>query len=342
MVTRSRLPRLPLLLDRKIYKTGQTRGADDDVIYQNRVLRNSTVLIPYNSWELCKLEEPQVYENGFIVLISPDDYFATSTWSIETELEEKGLELGVNALVFYETREQWIAYNPVALGWTSAIQRKNPLGGQYVARVPATTAAVNGEKVNLGFTQTGMKGAGIRVYEYASSTTIDYCRQQLEALFWMCRDSDAVAITNGMTAEQVAERKSANLSLCQQNGLLDIGQLIQARTLNRAGYTICPLCLDELSGQGFFNRLEQAEGREVPDLTVTQINLFHIEELRYGLLNHRPYNLGWGHHHCNVVVKDSGIFPTLEWMRGILDRNIAEGHLPVSNNANCGSLRFWD
>lgn len=27
----------PKLVQTKIYKTGQTRGADDDVIYQNRV-----------------------------------------------------------------------------------------------------------------------------------------------------------------------------------------------------------------------------------------------------------------------------------------------------------------
>ena len=45
----------------------------------------------------------------------------------------------------------------------------------------------------------------------------------------------------------------------------------------------------------------------VPDLTVTEINLFHIRELRIGEFNHRPYNLGWGHHHCNVVCKDSGL-----------------------------------
>ena len=179
-----------------------------------------------------------------------------------------------------------------------------------------------------------MKGAGIRVYEYASTTTIDHCRQQLEALFWKCRDADAVAVANGMTAAQAAERKAANLAKCQQHGLLDLVRLTQARMLNSAGHTICPLCLDELSGQGFFNRMEQAEGREVPDLTVTQLNLFHIQELRYGVLNHRPYNLGWGHHHCNVVVKDAGILETLEWMRGILDRNIAEGHLPASNNPN--------
>ena len=35
----------------KMYKTGQTRGADDDVIFQNRVARSSTVLIPYEEYK---------------------------------------------------------------------------------------------------------------------------------------------------------------------------------------------------------------------------------------------------------------------------------------------------
>ena len=67
--------------------------------------------------------------------------------------------------------------------------------------------------------------------------------------------------------------------------------------------------------------MEQAQGRAVLDLTVTQLNLFHVEELRVGVFNHRPYNLGWGHHHCNVVVKDSGIHKTLDWMEAVLNRN---------------------
>lgn len=45
-----KLPKLPELLERKISKTGQTRGADDDVIFQNRVSRNNTVLIPFHQW----------------------------------------------------------------------------------------------------------------------------------------------------------------------------------------------------------------------------------------------------------------------------------------------------
>jgi BstXI restriction endonuclease len=76
-----------------------------------------------------------------------------------------------------------------------------------------------------------------------------------------------------------------------------------------------------LSARGFVSRLTQAAGRERHDLTVTEVNLFHIRELAYGIFNHRPYNLGWGHHHCNVVCKDSGIDETLRWMESVIERN---------------------
>jgi hypothetical protein len=265
------------------------------------------------------------YENGFIVLLSPAEYFSRS--NITTELAAKGLALGANALVFYETREQWAAHNPDTLHWTPAHSRTDPLGGEYVARISATTSTADGARIVRGFTATSLKGAGIRAYEYASSEMTEYCRLQLEALFWLCKDSHSVVISNGMTDQNASTRRTAILADCEERGLLDMQRLAQARILNSHTKTVCPLCLEELSSQGFFNRMAQAEGRLVLDLTITELNLFHIVELRYGANNHMPYNLGWGHHHCNVVVKDSGIRRTLEWMRAVLDRNIEGGHL---------------
>lgn len=329
-----RLPKLPQLLDRKIYKTGQTRGADDDEIYQNRVGRSSTVLIPYRCWEQCAKPKDGTseYDSSFIVLISPVEFFGNP--NITAELAGKGLKLGKNTLVFYETREHWETNNPERLKWKPAKNRVNPLGGNYLARIPATTATENGGRIIRGFDLTTNKGAGIRVYEYASSITTGLCRLQLEALFWLCSDSEKVAVSNGMTAENAGVRKASILAQCKKSGLLDTERLIKARILNSRSRTTCPLCLEELSSQGFFNRMAQAEGREVSDLTITQLNLFHIAELRFGVLNHRPYNLGWGHHHCNVVVKDSGILETLEWMQQVLNRNIQEGHLPATKRAS--------
>lgn len=317
---------LPKLLDRKLYKTGQTRGADDDEIYQNRVSRQSTVIIPYTSWKICKEPAPgEKYENGFIVLISPERYFTTP--DIDAHLKAEGLELGRNLLVFYEKREQWDTYNPERKSWKPASQRTGNLGGQYVARVSATTSTEEGKKINHGFTTTSMKGAGIRVYEYASAAATARCRRQLEALFWLCADADSVALLNGMTAQARDNRKKTVLAECEAMGLLDVARLKAARVVNDKGMTICPLCLDVLQSDGFFNRMEQAEGREVHDLTVTKLSLFHINELRTGAFNHAPYNLGWGHHHCNVVVKDSGIVETLKWLKTVIDRNVTEGLL---------------
>ena len=44
-----KLPKYQIARKKKS-KTGQTRGADDDVIFQNRVSRNNTVLIPFHQW----------------------------------------------------------------------------------------------------------------------------------------------------------------------------------------------------------------------------------------------------------------------------------------------------
>lgn len=315
-------PPLPKLLQRKLYKTGQTRGADDDVIYQNRVSRNSTVLIPYKMWPDCAVaSDGEPYENGYIVLLSPEAYFDLPS---ERRLTDDGLALGENALVHYETRDQWDRHNPAEFGWTPATSRTAPLGGQYVARIPGTTAA-GGDRISFGFNTRQAKGAGIRVYEYASSATTKDCRIQLEALFWRCRGAPTAVATLGMSRRDSNRRKMHISRLGAERGLLDEDHLVSARAIDSAGNTVCPLCLGRLAAKSFFKRVAQAAGREVNDITVTDINLFHISELRPGETNHVPYNLAWGHHHCNTVVRDTGIDATLAWMRHVLRKNHAAG-----------------
>jgi hypothetical protein len=317
-IKKIRPPALPKLLDRKLYKTGQTRGADDDEIYQNRVLRNSTVLIPYDSYEVCKSPDDArgEYENGFIVLVKPGWYFANT--DADEILSESGLSLGKNAVIFYQRRSEWDANPPDSQGWSVAVSRTTDLQGQFVARVSATTAAT---KVNSGFNTTSSKGAGIRVYEYAASETINESRLQLESLLWMSADAEDAMVELGMTTDGAKARRELVLEKASEAGLLDMKVLKENRLINDAGVTICPLCREEMSPAGFASKVAQAEGREVFDLTVTQVSLFHVDELRVGRLSHKPYNLGWGHHHCNVVVKDAGIANTIDWIRSVLKRN---------------------
>jgi len=312
----ARLPKLPSLLDRKIYKTGQTRGADDDQIFQNRVGRNSTVLIPFAVWVQIPAIRSLPYENGFIVLVPPRDYFETE----RQDLTGHGLEIGVNALVYFERRDEWLQFNPDQYGFTPPTSRTAPLGGHFAARI-ANTTSENDARINIGFTSTGLKGAGIRLYEYADTATLGTTRIQLEAAFWHAVDAEEKMLTAGMSEDEIRRRKTAVLENATQLGLLDYAQLEETRILNGARELVCPLCLEPISAAGFLSRLPQASGRERHDLTVTEINLFHIQELAYGVFNHRPYNLGWGHHHCNVVCKDAGIHPTLDWMANVLRRN---------------------
>ena len=323
------IPKLPELLQRKIYKSGQTRGADDDEIYQNRVGRNSTVPIRYSLWKSILnalsgeslTDKVSFFERGFIVLISPSDYFCLS--SPKAELASQGLKLGTNTLVYYQHRSDWDSYNPERYQWTPAISRTAPLGGEYVARIHATTASEDGKKIALGFTTTGMKGAGIRVYEYAPKKRIEECRLQLEAIYWLCHNSIEAAVKHGMSLQDAAIRRKQCLADAQSKGLLDFAKLGESRIIDPNHQAICPLCLEPLDAYGFFTRKAQAAGRETFDLTITELNLFHIHELRPGQFNHRPYNLGWGHHLCNVVIGDEGIEHTLHWMQGVLNRNQA-------------------
>jgi hypothetical protein len=145
---RQSIPQLPQLLARKLYKTGQTRGADDDVIYQNRVSRNSTVLIPFQYIEESFLGMNGVgFENDFICLIPPSIYFNQSREN-KKKIAKFNLELSINMLVFYEVRSDWDNL-PIQANWQPATARTGNLNGEYVARIPANTSSANGDKIRV-------------------------------------------------------------------------------------------------------------------------------------------------------------------------------------------------
>lgn len=328
---KTKLPKLPLKLKSKLDKTRTTRGADDSQIYQNRVARNNTVLIPYRELKKNKSiaadVDENIFEKGYIVLIDPDDYFNENEKT--RIITQYHLILGDNALIFFRTRREWENYHNKLAAFKLAINRQTRdeqnLGGEYVARIPAiTTPGEKGDKIYYGYTGKGpkkYKGAGIRLYEYSTKENSEKCELQLEAIFWHCKDAVEVMKKAGMTDDDIMIRKEFIIEKTKKVGLLDYDKLIDKRILNRNHIAICPLCLEELSAEGFITNLLIPEGREVPDLTVTENNLFHIDALSYGAYNHKPYNLGWGHHYCNVVARDVNIDDTLKWMQKVLDKN---------------------
>lgn len=323
-----RLPNLPDLVQQKLTKTGYTRGASLKEIYQNRVTRNNPVLIPWEYWEQCR--EPgageSTYENGFIALIEPAWYFENA--EADELLRAQGLELGVNALLVYRRRVDWKKHGPTepqlpnGKPFRVATSRSDPLGGVYLARVHATVADAD-EVLIAGFNSSKLRGAGIRVYEYASSDTIRRARLQLEALLWLCEDAHEAMLAADMSREDAVSRRDRQLAAAQGEGLLDMERLHTLRMVGSRGEAVCPLCLVPVSAADFLKRSEQAEGRATFDITTTDVSLFHIQELRVGTLQHKPYNLAWGHHFCNVVTRDAGIMQTLDWMRGVLENQVA-------------------
>jgi hypothetical protein len=310
---------LPAVIAKKIEKTGYTRGAEKDTVYQNRVRRCSTVLIPVSSWKVGLIIPSDSFENSYIVLISPEDYFSNSPPTPNPSLP-KNLKLGKNLLVLYETRSQWLSYNPSQYNWKPATSRTPPLGGQYIARVPDTTSSQD-TQIRHGYIDknTGGQGAGIRVYEYASSEEIEATRYQLSFLAWRTEGIMDMAREEGVSNPQ--ECKERIEEKCEAIGLTDFKLLEKNRILDSQFRTVCPLCLNPIFARELASRVEQAEGRNVPDLTVTTANLFHVKELRAGVYNHRRYNLGWGHHHCNAAARDWGVDLTLKWMEDVLRNN---------------------
>lgn len=308
----------PSIVSRKLYKTGQTRGAERDQIYQNRVSRNSKVLIPLQAW----IEYPQLkhikYENGYIVFARPVEYFSASPPSPKSEIPDD-LILGQNFLLFYRTREEWNRFNPERFGWPYARSRNSPLQGQFIARVPDTTRT-DDTQIFLAYTgnDSGGVGAGIRVYEYANSENLRDTRYQAAYLVWRTEGIFDLVKKHGEDEPELCKEHVDRF--CIVNGLADEARLERSR-LMKDGKTICPLCLNTISADDLALRVPQALGRETIDLTVTSANLFHVDELRIGEFNHCPYNLGFGHHHCNIVVRDYGIKKTLNWMISVLENN---------------------
>lgn len=313
-----KLPRLPDLLRRKIYKTGQTRGASLDEIYQNRVSRNSTTVIRYENYRLSDEVRSKDFESGFVVLINPSTYFESSG----NEPHSFGLELGKNMLLFYNKREDWERWNPTKHGFQMATSRVGSLGGHYVARIAGTTQSnTSGKPIRHGFDSTNLRGLGIREYEYASQSTIDNCRVQLTDLYWRSAESISEACKYGMSREDAELHSRLTREKALSKGLAREEELFSKRFVNKSGLLVCPLCLEVMHASSFYSRVEQVQGRETHDQTVTETSLFHLEELRPGSFNHKTYNLGWGHHHCNVVVKDSGIKETIAWMERVVSNN---------------------
>lgn len=187
-------------------------------------------------------------------------------------------------------------------------------------------------------------GIGNYDYDYANEEMIDNVKLQMLYMILVCEDSQGEGFKNYLknNYETIIDLKHDNvfirniqssnydrlydeflLSLkneCERKGLLRYDELQKVNAWDvRLNRPICPLCSKPLFAQNFFEEIEQAEGRRVQDNTQRAIVLMHINALRSGKLNHRTYNLGWGHNFCNAIQGDKDIEDTIKELKRIVE-----------------------
>lgn len=189
-------------------------------------------------------------------------------------------------------------------------------------------------------------GLGNFDYDFATDLEIKNVQYQIAKMIWhvkgmreyvtkLIREKDEYPDNNhSFDSEMILAEESGNLEMyltacithveqyCNTNGLLDYDGLYKIRAYNKkTNQPICPLCLKTLKPEQFTEVSTQDEGREEEDNTQSEIVLMHINSLQPGMFNHRTYNLGWGHKHCNTIQSNYSIDEIISYLKKIIKSN---------------------
>lgn len=326
----------PEVVKTKLKKTSTARGGSK--LYSRRNKRNYRVLIPYttylNRWRNNLEECNSAFERDFIFILRADEYFNLETYQCKTDIDDE-IIIGENAIVYFDKvnvinrfvefneadyqndKEGWnkrfIEYLNEKFGYEPAFGNRNSWNGHFVVE-----ARTNKKKILIG--ASAKSGLGNYDYDYASNETINHIYYQAAALIWLVDGMEDLCIENGFDRLSVESSRAHIMDYCRQNELLDMNRFEEIRVL-RDRITCCPLCREHLQAELFLETIQQDEGREVENITITEYNLFHINPLRSGEFNHNIYNIGWGHHRCNTIQSNSTITEALDYIRRVLTLN---------------------
>ena len=262
--------------------------------YQNHVLRSNQVIVPYERIADIDLAR---FHDGYVIRLFPDQYFSEAYEPHKDFSESSEIRVGENAFVLYRSYESYDMFPPMP-DWRIRRLLKNGKevrerekeaidDGHYVLRLPP-----------LGSRPKREEGApqGIFAPEYADSNDNYFCRCVLAWLIIRASGSP-------YTTRQASHLREVLIA----EGLYSEETLENLGAVHR-GITCCPLCLKmiryaELHDIVSFEdeaALENAAMQIVGTTRSTVVNLFHVEPLVYGVGQHSPQKVAWGHAICNT------------------------------------------
>jgi len=287
--------------------------------YQNHVVRNSQVIIPYEKINIVSLNH---YQDSYVIRLYPEQYFEAPNIPKHkfVDGEDSWIKVGVNAYILYRTNQAYQNFTPLA-DWKLRGLEKNgvPVNkrgkgvkdvGHYILRMPA-----------LSPYSARSEGApqGVFAPEYADAETNYLCKC---VLAWL--------IIHTVESPYTTTLASHLKVILAQEGLLD-ETTYENKGVLRHGLCSCPLCLKFINykelhqmtnfelGSGSENAAEQIEGAT----RSTLVNLFHLLPLKYDSIIHIPQNIAWGHHDCNTKLgqrhcRSLAELQELDWKVGII------------------------
>lgn len=269
---------------------GGSKGA-----YQNHVLRNNRVIIPYEKLEVVTLTN---YRDGYVVRLFPGQYFESAgVPKAEFKEEDAEIVVGKNAFILYRTYESLRRLPPlkewVKCGLEKEGKEANRRGkevkdtGHYVLRIPS-----------LGLKKGVDEGPpqGLFAPEYSDENTNYLCKC---VLAWL--------IVNTKNSPYQTSQAQHLRTVLRKANLLDLASYEYKGTVKQ-GVTCCPLCTRNISYNELHEMVEFEDAAALTNAAMqiagatrsTVVNLFHIEPLTYKSVNHVPQNVGWGHALCNT------------------------------------------
>lgn len=278
--------------------------------YQNHVLRNNQVIIPFERLSDVSLAD---FKDGYVIRLLPEQAFA-GKGEINPALQERAppVVVGENAFVLYRTVAQMEELPPLR-DWT-------PRALQKAGGTPSPRRGANVNDVGhyvLRASDAGKKSVGppqgIFAPEYATREE-NYLSQCVLAWLVVCTQ-DSPYVVDGQADHLRA--------ILQHAGLLDESRF-ERLGVTRTGITACPLCLELLTHEDLHRTADFSEAsalRNAPEqldgtTRSTVLNLFHLDPMTYHEARHGPKNVAWGHAICNTELGQRKCFSLADLREG--------------------------